>query len=202
MSSMSASEFVVMDYYYGPPGLTHPFFVENYAWVDQLLREKYYSYALTSQNVDEYQAADLLTENYAWVDERLEEMCAPKDEEFPLLLAPITWTNYRGDAELEELDHHLSGIKRKRSKSDISYYEVEVDSANNRLDCAASIATLDLSDISCDESDDDEIVSGPWWAVIHPEAALSLVEEGYEYSDEYDEEDAESIPYDIDDRSF
>ena len=34
-------------------------FVENYAWVDEKLREIYYGYALTEQNLDEYQYNDL-----------------------------------------------------------------------------------------------------------------------------------------------
>jgi hypothetical protein len=38
-------------------------FVENYAWVDERLREIYYGYALTEQNLDEYQYNNLFTYN-------------------------------------------------------------------------------------------------------------------------------------------
>lgn len=47
---------------------------ENYAWVDQLLAEKFNNYALTSFNCDEFDEAGLLCENYAWVDDLLDEM--------------------------------------------------------------------------------------------------------------------------------
>ena len=247
MTSATVFQIAAMDCY-GPPGLTHPLLVENYAWVDQLLREKYYGYALTAQNCDEFDAADLLTENYAWVDRKLEEMCAFNDENWPLALAPITWANYRQGAVLEYLedpDRQLIGIKRKRSNSDISDYEVEVDRVIKRLRCqspvpkgklcitipnvvtddeesecddASSLVSVDLSEITYDEGVaqisecDDEIVTGPWWAVIHPEAATELLGEGYSCYDEPDidcyeseveyEDDFESVPYDIDDRSF
>jgi hypothetical protein len=145
---MSASEFIIMDYYYSPPGITHPFFIENYAWVDQLLEEKYYNYALTAENADEYLYTDLLTENYAWVDYRLAEMCANNKNEDEniysiLMLAPVTWANYRKNAELEQLEYDFS------SDTEISDYSIHVDN----------------------------------------------------FSEDY-EEDGESTPYDIDDRSF
>jgi hypothetical protein len=47
----------------GPPGITHPLFKENYAWVDECLREKYYSYALTSLNYDEFLYSGLIKAN-------------------------------------------------------------------------------------------------------------------------------------------
>jgi hypothetical protein len=47
----------------GPPGITHPLFKEKYAWVDECLREKYYSYALTSLNYDEFLYSGLIKAN-------------------------------------------------------------------------------------------------------------------------------------------
>ena len=49
-------------------------YTENYAWVDERLRELYYGYALTDENIDEFEEMVLLNENYAWVDERLREL--------------------------------------------------------------------------------------------------------------------------------
>ena len=49
-------------------------YTENYAWVDERLNELYYGYALTDENIDEFEEMGLLNENYAWVDERLNEL--------------------------------------------------------------------------------------------------------------------------------
>jgi hypothetical protein len=38
--------------------------IENYAWVDKLLRQKFYNYALTIDNYDEFYSAGILPENY------------------------------------------------------------------------------------------------------------------------------------------
>jgi hypothetical protein len=234
MNSVSVMQAAAMAPY-GPPGLTHPLLIEKYAWVDQRLREKYYNYALTSKNVDEYQYADLLTENYAWVDRRLADMCAfNEDDHLPPALAPSTWANYRENAVLECLEDpnkKIVGIKRKRYESDISEYEVEADRVVKRLrcqspipkgklsleiphivsedeneneeDCYSDIVSVDLSDITYDEGSaqisdyefDDEIISGTGCESVYPEFAFNLLNPGYSYDDE-------SIPYDIDDRSF
>ena len=37
----------------GPPGITHPLLVENYAWVDIRLEELYYSYAVVTDDNNE-----------------------------------------------------------------------------------------------------------------------------------------------------
>jgi hypothetical protein len=199
MSYMTPSEFVVMDHYYSPPGITHPFFQENYAWVDQLLEEKYYNYALTAQNADEYQAANLLTDNYAWVDYRLEEMCAINGEDLPLMLAPLSLANYREDAELEQLDIQLSGNKRKRSESDMFDYETDNDTN----------ADDDISDIS-DVSDNSSVVSDLNLSDICEGAllftnfseAIDFNVFGQKQSSKIAEDYEESIPYDVDDISF
>jgi len=130
----------------GPPGLVHPLLVENYAWVDERLREMYNGYALTASNCDEYEAAGLLKENYAWVDERLEEMCAITDTDFPPCPLPITWRgrNSENPKPLEDDESSVEsyiGHKRKRSESDISDYEVEAGRAIKRLRCQSPIPT-------------------------------------------------------------
>lgn len=142
MSSVNVFQ-VAMDLN-GPPGLTHPLLVEKYAWVDERLREMYNGYALTASNCDEYEVAGLLTENWAWVDYRLEQMCKISDDDFPLALTPLTWANYRCNANLEcleEEEERLSGHKRSRSESDISDYEEEVERAVKRLRCQSPLPT-------------------------------------------------------------
>lgn len=141
MSSINVFQ-VAMDFN-GPPGLTHPLLVENYAWVDERLREMYNGYALTASNCAEYEAAGLLKENWAWVDDRLREMCEITDEDFLPMPAPLAWANYRGDAQLESLEEvtSLTGYKRKRSESDISDYEEEAERAVKRLRCQSPLPT-------------------------------------------------------------
>lgn len=157
MSSINVFQ-VAMDLN-GPPGLTHPLLVENYAWVDERLREMYNCYALTASNCDEYEAAGLLKENWAWVDTRLEEMCKISDNDIlPPELATLTWVNYRGHAVLEYLEEEeerLSGTKRSRSESDISDYEEE-DWAVKSLRCQSPVPT----DKYINELFDDKIVLG------------------------------------------
>jgi hypothetical protein len=141
MNVLSKFAHVAMDFN-GPPGLTHPLLVENYAWVDDRLRELYNGYALTSSNCDEYEAAGLLKENWAWVDERLTEMCAVS--ELDLLSyscpAPLAWANYRSGANLDCIEESNSvGKKRKRSESDVSDYEIEAGRVIKRLRCQSPI---------------------------------------------------------------
>jgi hypothetical protein len=127
----------------GLNGLTdveHPLLKENYQWVDELLREKYYGYALTSDNVDEFESAGLLQEHYDWVDIKLADMCHQPlyDGIVPLCYIPFTWCNHRTGVELEcieDSDDSLIGRKRNRSESDISDYEEEVFRVVNRLSC-------------------------------------------------------------------
>ena len=125
--------------------------VEKYGWVDECLCEKYYGYALSDTNIDEFIAAGLLGEHSAWVDLALEKMCNPSDDDIPLPRpAPLAWVDYRSGAPLESLedtdegsledsDESLIGHKRKRSESDISDYEEEADRVINRLGCQSPI---------------------------------------------------------------
>ncbi len=95
----------------GPPGIIHPLLQENYAWVDECLREKYYN------NFDK------------WVDKE-------SYENYLSLLkpTPITWANYKSRTilkciENEDTDDHESFItyeNRNHTESDISNYEVNV----------------------------------------------------------------------------
>lgn len=121
----------------GPPGLTHPLLIENYAWVDQRLRELFYEYALTDSNCDEYEADGLLTENFAWVDEKLAEMCSISEKKYPLCLTPLTWINYRDKDYRENQDEYNICHKRKRSQSDCEMDELSI----NKLICQSSIQT-------------------------------------------------------------
>jgi len=114
MSSLNVFQ-VVMDMN-GPPGLIHPLLVENYAWVDERLREMYNIYALTASNCDEYKSAGLLKENWSWVDNRLDEMC-------------------------NSVESSYISYKRKRSETDISVYEVEIGRSIKRLRCQSPIFT-------------------------------------------------------------
>ena len=128
-------------------GLTHNLLKENYAWVDERLREKYYGYALTSDNVDEFESAGLLQEHYSWVDLKLAELCYPHDDDIvPLCPTPFTWYNYKTDVQLEcieESDNNMSTVsqKRNRSESDISDYINEVSRVLSRLSFQSPIPT-------------------------------------------------------------
>ena len=120
--------------------------IENSAWIDERLREMYYSYALTDSNWDEYEKAGLLKEKYAWVDERLEEMCAVTDEDFLPCPLPLRWGG-RDDGNLVCIEDDESSAEssisntRKRSESDISDYEEEAERAIKRLRCQSPILT-------------------------------------------------------------
>lgn len=46
--------------------------VEEYAWVDKLLEEKYNLYALTEENIDDFIEAGLLNEYYTNIDNKME----------------------------------------------------------------------------------------------------------------------------------
>ena len=52
------------------------FLKENWAWVDERLRELYYGYGLNDETFNEEQEQDtnFLKENWAWVDKRLREL--------------------------------------------------------------------------------------------------------------------------------
>jgi hypothetical protein len=89
----------------GPPGIIHPLLQENYAWVDEGLREKYYN------NFDNF---------YKWADKEL------------LKPTPITWANYKSREILKCIEDNddnelfITCENRKRAESDISNYEVNV----------------------------------------------------------------------------
>ena len=99
----------------GPPGIIHPLLQENYAWVDECLREKYYNNFVEKE----------LLYNYELVVENSISLLKP---------TPITWANYKSNAILkcieddDEEDNELciTYKNRKRAESDISNYEVNV----------------------------------------------------------------------------
>ena len=101
----------------GPPGLVHPLLVENYAWVDERLREMYNIYALTASNCDEYEATGLLSENYAWVDARLAEKCVITAEDYLKRPTQPTCLRHRIGREYDESSvESYIGHKRKRDE--------------------------------------------------------------------------------------
>jgi hypothetical protein len=100
-----------------PPGIIHPLFKENYAWVDQCLREKYYNNFNNLFLSNKYDDYDLVVENSISL----------------LKPTPITWANYKSNAILkciedDEEDNELciNYKNRKRTESDISNYELNV----------------------------------------------------------------------------
>ena len=94
-----------------------PLLQENYAWVDECLREKYYNNFVEKE----------LLYNYELVVENSISLLKP---------TPITWANYKSNAilkcieddEEEEQNNELciTYKNRKRAESDISNYEVNV----------------------------------------------------------------------------
>jgi len=95
-----------------------PLLQENYAWVDECLREKYYNNFVEKE----------LLYNYELVVENSISLLKP---------TPITWANYKSNAILkcieEEDDKNeenneicITYKNRKRAESDISNYELNV----------------------------------------------------------------------------
>jgi tRNA-binding EMAP/Myf-like protein len=95
-----------------------PLLQENYAWVDECLREKYYNNFVEKE----------LLYNYELVVENSISLLKP---------TPITWANYKSNAILkciEEKDDEdeenneicITYKNRKRAESDISNYELNV----------------------------------------------------------------------------
>ena len=204
MNVFSKFATIAMDAY-APPGITQPLLVENYDWVDQSLREKYYGYALTSENADEFEYADLLTEKYDWVDRRLEELCAPKPIRYiPLAHTPITWCNYKHKDSFETLENQNTkfiGIKRKRYESDISDYEVQVNRVIKRLRCQSPIPKgklyINIPQVVGENENEDncysDMVSVDLSDITYDENFVQITDT---------EDDMESIPYDIEEYSF
>jgi hypothetical protein len=67
MNQLSKSTVTaILDSINGPPGITHPLFVEKYAWVDERLEELYYDYTLTTENRYNYMNNGLY--KMTWMD--------------------------------------------------------------------------------------------------------------------------------------
>jgi hypothetical protein len=64
-----------------PSVITENMLTENYAWVDNLLREKYYKYALTIENYDEFYSAGILPKNYDFDFEEIENPVCKRFED-------------------------------------------------------------------------------------------------------------------------
>ena len=146
-----------------PPSLILPsLLIENYAWVDERLREMFYCYGVTSENYEDYMEAGLLNEHYNWVDSELEELCRmPK--RFPLKPAPMNWANYRHDDTQHRLESPQPSVLGKRKYSCIDE-EDEFDwlhmpaheSTNNDEHVRTDVHIV--SDDEDDEDDEDDIV--------------------------------------------
>jgi hypothetical protein len=150
---------VAMDLY-SPPGITHPILKENYAWVDERLREMYYGYALTSDNYDEFKYNGLLKENYDWVDRKLEEMCK-QDEVNNHLFQSLNWCNYKSEAQtdcIKDKQSVESSIgKKRKSPIDMSDSEEEEQRVFKRLRIQAPVLMRSDSDISELTEDDGRV---------------------------------------------
>ena len=183
----------------GPPGLTHPLLVENYAWVDQCLKELYHSYALTADNYDEYEAAGLMTENWSWIDDSLREKYSYILRTGLLCPAPLGWVDYRQKfvhhslEEDEDTQDSFLG-KRKRAESDISDHEDEVLRAIIRLNCQSPIPSnqylyLKSEDTYSDICNADDDCSSE---------VSTLLDEELDLDGEFDEEFDELYGYNFD----
>jgi hypothetical protein len=151
----------------GPPGIIHPFLVENYAWVDLRLRELYYGYALSSDNCDEYQDAGLLKEKWDWVDKRLSENSIQTGK----IMCPchMTWANYHSKAthfyleDIDNLDDYRLECQSPTPQN--KYLFISLASPNNReydyCEDANSVRSLDLESLSpqCSECDYESDIS-------------------------------------------
>ena len=169
----------------GPPGITHPMLQENYAWVDERLRELYYGYSLSSSNCDEYEEVGILRENWAWVDAKLSAIYEPTEDDIVLCPcpAPIAWCEYRTHIQQHCLEEDCD-IKRTRSESDISDYEEEAKRAISR--CQSPVSKYEFSPVSPMEADRRALC--PPISPIHKCAKVS-----FQYSDI---NDISSISYD------
>jgi hypothetical protein len=157
-------------------------FEEQYAWVDELLNNKYNNYALTSNNIDDFMEAGLLGERWAWVDQRLTELYSTfqTDEIQESNLLTRKWSTQQFEIIKTE-QNDLSGIKRKRSESDISDYDEEISSVIKRLsieeiepvtrgrfiDLDTMVTSqldinIDINILSLSESDSDEDYQNNW----------------------------------------
>ncbi len=86
---------------------------EQYAWVDILLDEHFYKYALTGENYEEFARAGLFNERWDWVDWLLEAKELAILEGKVLMCAPLSWVGRDNDGCLLE-----DATFRERSSSD------------------------------------------------------------------------------------
>jgi len=120
-----------------------PSLVENYAWVDERLREMYYGYALTSFNCSEYEAEGLLNENWSWVDDRLVQMSKINDVN---ILEPMTASlTIMDNSSVNTVQECLKEEETNSISEDVWFEEIE------------RLVTIN-SDIFSDYSDDESIL--------------------------------------------
>ena len=85
-------------------GPVHPLLQENYAWVDECLREKYF---------DKWFEKELLNEqyDYEFVNNKLDEI-------FLLKPTPITWANYKSRAILKGIEDEDKDENKEENKDE------------------------------------------------------------------------------------
>jgi hypothetical protein len=114
---------------------------EQYAWVDILLNEHFYKYALTGENYEEFARAGLFNERWDWVDWLLEAKELAILEGKVLMRAPLSWVG-RDDDDTSF---------RKRSSSDaVSIVEMYKAFEKEKEE---EVEDDDVSDITMSDTD-------------------------------------------------
>ena len=167
---------------------------ENYAWVDKLLREKYYNYALTIDNYDEFYSAGLLTENYASKLEEIERQTTPirkrseddisdYEEDLDKVLkrldcqSPIPLNEYIYHEKNKDDDDCFSVLPELTNISDSNYDYVEF----TRLD-----AEKDIYEKKLEDAYDDKIVIEFGGSSNEDSMKVWPLEEDYDYEEDYE----------------
>ena len=120
-------------------------FTEKYAWVDQLLEEKYNLYALTAENVDDFIDAGLLVERYPDTSE---------SNSYRSISSPNQYiSNPFCNIEVEQRFNELIHIQVIKDDETIS----EISSSNSNNMQRQTMYDL-LGDITDDEEEDSIFV--------------------------------------------
>lgn len=125
-------------------------FTEKYAWVDQLLEEKYNLYALTAENVDDFIDSGLLVERYPDTN----DSNSYRSNTFPQQYVSNPFCNIEVEQRFNELIH-IQVIKDDETISEIS-------SSNSNNMQRQTMYDL-LGDVTDDEEEDSiflELIDG------------------------------------------
>ena len=141
--------------------LTEIMLTENYAWVDNLLREKYYNYALTIENYDEFYSAEILPKNYDFVFEEIDKPVHKRSE----------------DEIFDYKDNSKIILNRLGCQSPIPSNEYKYVSQNkNKVENDCSLLVSELTD----EEDEDGVKIFPVEDYDYEEDYAQCYEEYYE----------------------